>query len=57
MAKLRLLINGKVVKTYKGAKYTFSFKAKKYPKKITVQVRAYDEAGNVKKSAKYTYKR
>jgi subtilisin family serine protease len=61
VGKVQLLINGKVVSTRTGSAYTFkssfSFAASKYPKNITVQVRAYDKVGNVKYSTKYSYHR
>jgi subtilisin family serine protease/archaellum component FlaF (FlaF/FlaG flagellin family) len=53
----QLLINGKVVQTHTSTKSPFAFSASKYPKKITVQVRATDNAGNTKLSAKYSYHR
>jgi subtilisin family serine protease len=54
--KYDLLINGKVVRTHTSTAH-FLFSAKSYPKNITVQVRAYDNAGNVKYSTKYSYHR
>jgi chitodextrinase len=51
-----LVINGKVVKTATTAGYTFTVNPKKYGIKFTVQVRAYDKAGNVKYSSTRTYK-
>ncbi|MGX6602764.1 S8 family serine peptidase [Micromonosporaceae bacterium Da 78-11] len=55
--RIQLLINGKVVSTHKTAKYPFTFKASKYPKKTTIQVRAYDNAGNAKVTPKLYYHR
>jgi thermitase len=53
----QLLINGKVVQTHTTTATPFSFVASKYSKKMTMQVRAYDVAGNAKLSTKYTYTR
>jgi hypothetical protein len=53
----QLLINGKAVQTHTATTVPFSFAASKFPKKITVQVRATDNAGNTKLSAKYSYHR
>jgi thermitase len=55
--RVQLLINGKVVSTHANSKTPFSFKASKYPKKTTIQVRAYDVAGNVKYTGKLYYHR
>jgi hypothetical protein len=52
-----LLVNGKAVKTDTTAGYAFTVNPKKYGKKFTVRVRAYDKAGNVKYSSTRTYKR
>jgi hypothetical protein len=57
VAKVQLLVNGKVVATDAKAAYTFKLNPKKYGKKFTVQLRAYDKAGNVKTLAKRTYRR
>jgi len=57
VSRLQLLINGKVVSTRVGAKVTFSFKATRYPRKVGVQVRAYDVAGNLRTTAKLAYHR
>lgn len=57
IARVQLLVNGKVVATDTRAAYTFTLNPKKYGKKFAVQVRAYDKAGNVKYTAKRTYRR
>ena len=57
VAKVQLLVNGKVVATDTKAGYQFTLNPKKYGKKFTVQMRAYDRAGNVRYSAKRTYRR
>ncbi|MFC4066925.1 Ig-like domain-containing protein [Actinoplanes subglobosus] len=57
IAKVQLLVNGKVVATDTKAGYTFTLNPKKYGKKFMVQLRAYDKAGNVKTLAKRTYRR
>jgi archaellum component FlaF (FlaF/FlaG flagellin family) len=53
----QFLVNGKVVQTHSTTKVAFSFVASKYSKNITVQVRAYDLAGNVKYTSKLYYHR
>lgn len=57
VAKVQLLVNGKVVATDTKAGYSFTLNPKKYGKKFTVQLRAYDKAGNVKTLGKVTYRR
>ncbi|WP_433792635.1 Ig-like domain-containing protein [Actinoplanes sp. CA-252034] len=57
VAKVQLLVNGKVVATDTKAGYSFTLNPKKYGKKFTVQLRAYDRAGNVTTLAKRTYRR
>jgi thermitase len=57
VSRVQLLINGKVVQTHQTSKVPFSFVASKFPKTVTVQVRAYDVAGNAKTTAKLTYHR
>jgi len=57
IAKVQLLVDGKVVKTDTKAGYSFMVNPKKYGKKFKVQVRAYDKAGNVRYSSVRTYKR
>jgi len=53
----QLLVNGKVVQTHTSTANPFTFVASKYGKNITVQVRAYDVAGNVTNTAKLSYHR
>jgi hypothetical protein len=55
--RVQLLVNGKVAGTDYKAGYSFKLNPKKYGKKFTVQLRAYDHAGNVKYSDKRTYRR
>lgn len=57
VAKVQLMVNGKVVATDTKAAYAFTLNPKKYGKKFTVLFRAYDRAGNVKNSTKRTYRR
>lgn len=57
VARVQLLVNGKVVATDTTAAYTFTLDPRKYGKKFTVQLRAYDKAGNVRNSGKLTYRR
>ncbi|MEU4155872.1 Ig-like domain-containing protein [Actinoplanes sp. NPDC026670] len=57
IAKVELLINGKVVKADTTAGYTFSINPKKYGKKFTMRFRAYDRAGNVRSTTVRAYKR
>ncbi|MEU4693307.1 S8 family serine peptidase [Actinoplanes sp. NPDC023714] len=57
VAKVQLLVNGKVVATDTKAGYSLSFKVSKQKKTMKVVVRAYDKAGNVKKLATRTYYR
>jgi hypothetical protein len=57
VAKVQLLVNGKVVSTDSKAGYSFTLNPKRYGKKFTVQLRAYDKAGNLRYSAKRTYRR
>ncbi|BBH66089.1 hypothetical protein ACTI_27740 [Actinoplanes sp. OR16] len=57
VAKVQLLVNGKVVATDTKAAYSLSFKVSKQKKTMKVVVRAYDKAGNVKKLATRTYYR
>ncbi|MEU8657018.1 Ig-like domain-containing protein [Actinoplanes philippinensis] len=55
--RVELLINGKVVARDAKAGYAFSINTKKYGKKIKVQVRAYDRAGNARISTARTWYR
>ncbi|GAA0440191.1 hypothetical protein Aca07nite_47900 [Actinoplanes capillaceus] len=57
VAKVQLLVNGKVVATDAKAAYRFVLNPGKYGKKFTVQLRAYDKAGNVRYSSKLSYRR
>ncbi|BBH67744.1 hypothetical protein ACTI_44290 [Actinoplanes sp. OR16] len=57
VAKVQLLVNGKVVATDAKTGYRFTLNPKKYGKTFKVQLRAYDKAGNVRYSAKRTYRR
>ncbi|BCY15494.1 Ig-like domain-containing protein [Actinoplanes sp. L3-i22] len=57
IAKVQLLVNGKVVATDTRSAYTFTLNPKKYGKTFTVQLRAYDRAGNLKVTTKRTYRR
>jgi thermitase len=57
VARVELLVNGKKVATDSAAAYTFSVKTSTYGKKIKVQVRAYDHAGNVRYVPARTWKR
>lgn len=57
VAKVQLLVNGKVKSTDTKAGYSFVLDPKKYGKTFTVQLRAYDKAGNVRSSGKLTYHR
>ncbi|SDT74947.1 Ig-like domain-containing protein [Actinoplanes derwentensis] len=57
VSRVQLLVNGKVVATDSKAGYAFTLNPKKYGKSFTVQIRAYDRAGNVKHTAKRTYRR
>ncbi|MEU4622345.1 Ig-like domain-containing protein [Actinoplanes sp. NPDC023801] len=57
VARVQLLVNGKVVVTDTTVAYSFTLNPKKYGKKFTVQIRAYDKAGNVRYSPKRTYRR
>ncbi|MEU4561573.1 S8 family serine peptidase [Actinoplanes sp. NPDC023936] len=57
IARVELIINGKVVaKDYKAG-YSFKIKVKKYGKKLTVKVRAVDKVGNTRTTAARTWKR
>jgi hypothetical protein len=47
IARVELLVNGKVAATDSKAGYQFSLNTKKYAKTIKIQLRTYDKAGNV----------
>jgi thermitase len=55
--RVELLIQGKVVQKDATSPYAFSFTASKYPKTMKVQIRAIDNAGNVKYDTARTYTR
>lgn len=55
--RVELLINGKVAATGRAAGYAFAVNTAKFPSTMTVQVRAYDKAGNVRYTAKRTWYR
>jgi hypothetical protein len=55
--RVELLINGNVVQKDDTAPYAFSFTASSQPRKMKVQVRALDNAGNYKYDTARTYKR
>ncbi|BCJ43947.1 hypothetical protein GCM10010168_67500 [Actinoplanes ianthinogenes] len=57
VAKVQLLINGKVVATDYRAGYSFTVNTKKYGKKFKVTLRAYDKAGNATTSSTRTWRR
>jgi hypothetical protein len=57
IGRVELLVNGKVVATDRKAAYAFTLNSGKYGTKFTVQLRAYDQAGNVKYSTKRTWRR
>lgn len=57
IARVQPLVNGKIVATDTRAGYTFTLNPKRYGKKFTVQLRAYDKAGNVRYSGKRIYRR
>jgi hypothetical protein len=57
VARVELLINGKVVARDVTAGYSFAVNTKKYGKKFRVQLRAYDRAGNVTTTGTRTWHR
>ncbi|MCM4084184.1 Ig-like domain-containing protein [Paractinoplanes hotanensis] len=58
IAKVQLLVNGKVVATDSKAAYSFTLSTKKYGKKsFKIQLRAYDKVGNVTTTAARTWHR
>jgi len=57
IARVQLLVNGKVVATDTKAGYAFTLNPKRYGKKFSVRLRGYDKAGNVTSSSKRTYRR
>lgn len=57
VARVELLINGKVVARDVTAGYSFAVNTNKYGKKFGVQLRAYDRAGNVTTTSTRTWHR
>jgi hypothetical protein len=57
IGRVELLVNGKVIAKDVEAGYRFSINTKKYGKKIKVQLRAYDKAGNATVTATRTWRR
>jgi hypothetical protein len=57
VARVQLVVNGKVVATDTKAAYQFSVNTKKYGKSIKIQLRAYDKAGNVSATSTRTWYR
>jgi hypothetical protein len=57
IGRVQLLVNGKPAATTSKAGYRFTLNPAKYGKKFTVQLRAYDRAGNVAYSEKRSYRR
>jgi subtilisin family serine protease len=57
IARVELLINGKVVAKDTTSGYSFKIKVSKYGKKIKVQVRSVDKAGNTATTSARTWKR
>jgi hypothetical protein len=57
VARVQLLVNGKVVATDTTAAYTFSINTKKYGKTLKVQLRVYDRAGNMTTTSARTWYR
>ncbi|GIE36621.1 exported oxidase [Actinoplanes italicus] len=55
--RVEMLINGTVVATDRKAAYRIALYPNRHTKKFTMQLRAYDHAGNVVYSAKRTYRR
>jgi hypothetical protein len=55
--RVELLINGKVVATDTTSGYSFSINTTKYGKKLKVQLRAYDKAGNSSSTPTRTWHR
>jgi subtilisin family serine protease len=48
IGRMELVVNGKIMQRYAGARHTFSVQTWKHGSAMTVQVRAYDRAGNVR---------
>lgn len=56
MKLYQVILNGKVAQTHTGTS-PFVFAATGVPKNVTVQVRGFDKANNVRYSARYSYRR
>jgi subtilisin family serine protease len=48
VARLELLVNGRIIQRYAGSTHRFAVRTWKYGSAMTVQVRAYDKAGNAR---------
>jgi len=48
VARLELLVNGRIIQRYAGRSHRFAVRTSKYGATMTVQVRAYDKAGNAR---------
>ncbi|MEU4557238.1 S8 family serine peptidase [Actinoplanes sp. NPDC023936] len=57
VARVELIVNGKVVATDKTSGYVLSVNTKKQKKSMKVQVRAYDKLGNVTTTTARTWRR
>jgi hypothetical protein len=57
IARVELIVNGKVVARDAASPYVFKIKVAKYGKKIKVQVRAVDKVGNTTTTTARTWKR
>ncbi|WP_436535940.1 Ig-like domain-containing protein [Actinoplanes sp. HUAS TT8] len=56
IARVQLLVNGTPVATA-ASRYAFALRPARYGKQFTVQLRAYDRAGNVRTTNRLTYRR
>ncbi|RSM67556.1 hypothetical protein DMB66_15630 [Actinoplanes sp. ATCC 53533] len=57
IARVELIINGKIVAKDTTAAYLLSFNANKRPKTMKIQIRAYDKLGNVTRTSTRTWYR
>jgi thermitase len=57
IARLELLVNGSVASRYVGTVHTFAVDTSRYGRSMTVRVRAYDRAGNVRYTPMRTWYR
>jgi thermitase len=57
MRRLELLVNGKVIAGYAGGSHRFSVPTWKFGRSMTVRVRGYDTAGNVRNTPARTWYR